>query len=874
MAKGWNTTDEDEIDIRKKRALKEEFEIINLERKNKVFASYNVKSKNNTYLVELRSLEKNINSCSCPDIEVNKLGTCKHIEAIKLLHSGKKPINKNTEIYLDTIDEKIKILFPKNHKDKYLKENIEPFFSSSGELLFEPVVAFWSLQKKIELLDKSLCKNLKVSSLIKPWIKIKQFELEKIHNQENFLQDYKDGKRSFDFLKYELYNYQKEGVLHLAFNERAMLADDMGLGKTIQAIGASVLLKRLQNVKKVLVVSPASLKTEWEEQIEKFTDEKSIFIFGNKTKREEQYKKDSFFYLANYEQILYDYENINTILQPDIIILDEAQRIKNWQTKTANKIKKLQSRYAFVLTGTPIENRIDEVYSITQFLNSRIFGSLFRFNREFYKLDDNGLAIGYKNMNLLHKKLLPIMLRRKKEDIEDSLPKRIDKTYFVQMDKAAQDRYDEYETMVKRLASKAKKMPLSFEEMKKLQVGLSCMRILCDSAYILDQRITSSPKIDEILPILEEFLEDKSKKIIIFSQWEKMLQLLYISLQKKNITVAWHTGSFNQLQRRDEIKKFKEDDNCNIFLSTDAGSTGLNLQVANVVINLDMPWTPAKLEQRIARAWRKYQKSTVQVINLITEDRLEHRIVEIVKQKQFLSDNVLDGLGKDELKLPSSRQEFLENVEKIMQPMKKDIATKLDPKEFANDVVSLLNDRIERITQNKKTDSIFVIVDKKDEKLTSKIDSIQTQNKDIQIIDKNEYKLLEELANKGLIELKDDLINLYSQSKQQQDKIDTKTLIKIKEIFKDVKRKNKMAKLLYKGGFLDESLPIFIQISKKIIEILDILNDSNFKKLGKFDTEFIGYIKTIEDTKELKNNYIASNTKKLYNHMKQLMKRG
>ncbi len=862
--KGWNTSDEDEIEVRKKRALKEEFTIVNLQKREKIFSSFKLQSKINIYLIELRSLEENINSCSCPDIKTNRLGTCKHIEAVKLLYKESTKKNRIIEIFLDTIADTIKILFPKNSRKKsYLRDELEQYFSESGDLLYEPTVVFKSLIRTIDALEQNYRNKIRVSRLIEPWLKIKSFELEKIENKKVFLSDYKNGKRSFEFLKHSLYDYQKEGVLHLAFTERALLADDMGLGKTIQAIGASVLLKKLKNIKKVLIISPASLKAEWEEQIEKFTDEKTKLILGSRKKREEKYSEDSFFYLANYEQILYDFETINTILQPDIIILDEAQRIKNWQTKTANSIKKLQSRYAFVLTGTPIENRIDEIYSIIQFLDPNIFGPLFRFNRDFYKLDTNGMAIGYKNMNLLHKKLQPIMLRRKKSDLEGELPPRVDKTYLVNMSQSQQVRYDEYETIVSRLANKAKKYPLSFDEMKKLQMGLACMRILCDSAYILDQKITISPKVDEVVPIIEELLEDKSSKIIIFSEWEKMLQLLNFSLKQQGIKVAWHTGSLDQKQRREEIKKFKQENTHNILLSTDSGSVGLNLQVANVVINLDMPWNPAKLEQRIARAWRKYQAQTVQVINFITQERLEHRIVEIVKQKQFLSDNVLDGLGQDELKLPSSRKEFLEDLEKIIQnhtptEVTQNSKTEFNAHYFTQDLLSLFSDRIELISHNAQNNSLFVVIDKKDESIQSKI----ADNRHIKLLDKEEYELLKKLAEQGMIELKGDLETLYTQTTEKKPSIDTKTLIKIKEQFKNIKRKYDMAKLLHGGGFVDESLPVYKEMLENSYEVLELLKDASFDK---------DFLNNAKDNKELDSEEIVATSDKIYTKLNTLI---
>ena len=185
-----------------------------------------------------------------------------------------------------------------------------------------------------------------------------------------------------------LYPYQRDGMLHLAFNERALLADEMGLGKTIQAIAACALLHRLGKASHVLVVAPASLKTEWEDQIQRFTLLPYQLVFGQRRKRLRLYASAPFFTVTNYEQMLADSLDVNELLRPDVVILDEAQRIKNWSTKTAQAVKRLQSRYAFVLTGTPIENRIDELHSLMSFLDPSVLGPLFRFNRDFYELDE------------------------------------------------------------------------------------------------------------------------------------------------------------------------------------------------------------------------------------------------------------------------------------------------------------------------------------------------------------------------------------------------------------------------------------------------------------------------------------------------------
>ena len=219
-------------------------------------------------------------------------------------------------------------------------------------------------------------------------------------------------------LHHPLLPYQREGMLHLAFGERALLADEMGLGKTVQAIAACELLARRKGIARVLVVCPASLKAEWEEQIARFTERPRALVFGARPARLAAYREPPFFTIVNYEQVLIDAADINEMLRPDVVVLDEAQRIKNWQTKTARRVKSLRAPYAFVLTGTPIENRIDELYSIVQYLDPELVGPLFRFNRDFYALDERGRPIDYKNLAELRRRLAPVMLRRRKADVE------------------------------------------------------------------------------------------------------------------------------------------------------------------------------------------------------------------------------------------------------------------------------------------------------------------------------------------------------------------------------------------------------------------------------------------------------------------------
>lgn len=681
----WNTSDLEEIEKRKLRARESKMFFENIEQNiDQYYSTFKVGvSSTNYYLVEIRSLNENINSCDCQDYRSSQLGTCKHIEytllrlqkkGIRLFKSMANYGSNRIEIFLDHRDSKIYLHSPLYNSSELeksyfanapihvllqIQSTLQKFFSSDGSLLGNPLMTYRMLLETLQQIytkyaDANIASHIRVSRHIDHHIQY----LRSIHcrqaEKEAFLLDLAEGKQTTDVVTATLHPYQIDGMLHLAFTRRALLADEMGLGKTIQAIAACMLLKRIKNIQRVLVVVPASLKVEWEEQIAKFTGLSSNIIYGSKHSRLKQYSWSSFFHIVNYEQVVSDIEDIQRIISPCVVILDEAQRIKNWRTKAALSIKKLRSPYAFVLTGTPLENRIDDIYSIIEFLDTNIFGSLFRFNRKFYRFDEKGKPNGYQNLNELFHRLKPIMLRRLKRDVENDLPERTISNYYVSMHIKQEIIYLEYSEKLGKLLKLAKDRPLTPEEFELLQRYLACMRMLCDTPYILDSDCKICPKLTELENIINELLLNPTIKIIIFSEWERMLILVDEMLQTKKLSVAWHTGSVPQKQRRSEINNFKQNEDCRIFLSTDSGSVGLNLQNAQVVINLDLPWNPAKLEQRIARAWRKHQKNNVQVINLITENSIEHKILYILEQKSDLAKNVLDFSEKGNMDLPST----------------------------------------------------------------------------------------------------------------------------------------------------------------------------------------------------------------------------
>jgi len=673
-AHDWRTTDADEVNKRRQRACEESFVITNTDARHPLFSNFRVKSASGlTYSVEIRQLDGQHSVCDCVDFRTNGLALCKHTEAVLLLlqarHSKLFKMAQMTgsdriEVTLDPAADTLRVL---NGQGK-LPQAVSQWFDTEGRLLdASPEAALDALRR----LREADFPQLRLSQEIEPWLENRRRVAERRRLRHEYELKVQSGEWPSHETTVPLFPYQREGMLHLAFTERALLADEMGLGKTIQAIAACALLHRLGQARRVLVVTPASLKTEWEEQIRKFTTLNYQIVFGGKVRRLKAYDQSSatpFFTIVNYEQMVADTPEVNARLAPDVVVLDEAQRIKNWSTKTAQAIKRLRSRYAFVLTGTPIENRIDELHSLMDFLNPAVLGPLFRFNRDFYELDERGRPIGCRNLDLLHERIKPFMLRRRKVDVETELPERTDHNHFVPLHDLQKQNYAVHEQQVMRLVNIALRRPLTKQEQEKLQRELAMMRMICDTNYILDPADRTCPKLGELGKLLEECGENDAK-VIVFSEWERMLELVRDLCRQHDLGHAWHTGSVPQQRRRAEINSFKDDPGCRVFLSTDCGATGLNLQNASVVINCDLPWNPAKLEQRIARAWRKHQTRPVTVFNLISENTIEHRMLETLALKQSVAMSVLDKPGEvKEIKFRSGRQAFVERLQQLVTP--------------------------------------------------------------------------------------------------------------------------------------------------------------------------------------------------------------
>ncbi len=666
-----------QIALRRQFGRDQDFSVTNIG-DDLVFSEFKVHNavSGNTYRVAIRGTKLGDNYCSCPDFETNHLGTCKHIEWMlanlaedpdqaNRLHAGFFP--PYTEIFLKYGSQRKVVFRPGSDCPDALNELAGKYFDEDGVLKPDAIGKFPAfLSKAGESEHEVRCYDDVLAFIAE--VRDEQ------HRKQHLATVFPVGARSANLnnvLRLPLYGYQREGALFAAKAGRCLIGDDMGLGKTVQALAAAEILASESGVEKVLVVCPTSLKHQWAREIEKFTYRNQVVVEGTPTKRADLYAEDSFYKITNYDTVPQDLALIGRFA-PDLVIVDEAQRIKNWDTQIAKSVKRIDSPYAIVLTGTPLENRLEELVSIVQFVDRHRLGPTYRFLDEHQQHDESGRVVGYQNLDEVTKTLEPIFLRRTKADVLDELPERIEKNFFVQMTSPQWDAHQDNREIVARIVQRWKRVGVLREpEQRRLMIALQNMRMACNSTYLLDQETDHSVKPDELVALLSDLFETPNVKVVVFSQWTRTLELIVRRLDVADIRHVFFHGGISSKRRKEFVRQFHDDPDCRLFLSTDAGGVGLNLQVASVVINLDLPWNPAILDQRIGRVHRIGQTEPVQVVNMIAEGTIEEGMLHTLAFKKSLMEGVLDG-GQSEVFLGEGRfQQFMETVESVADSISK-----------------------------------------------------------------------------------------------------------------------------------------------------------------------------------------------------------
>ncbi|HTX38303.1 MAG TPA: DEAD/DEAH box helicase [Bryobacteraceae bacterium] len=635
------------------------------------YGDYRIKSASGkSYRVAMRGPGLFENYCSCPDFAVNTLGTCKHIEALLLRLRKRHGRGLESKAYVrsrasislqygEAVDVRLRLPAAPSPALRHLAGE---YFDSAGLLRREH---FRSFHEVIEAFRKADLEAVIYSDVLEYLDRENEFA-DGLDLERQLLAKLRRGQDPLKgVLKTKLLPYQERGAVFAACRGRVVLADDMGLGKTVQALAAAEMLRRRRGIQRVLVVAPASVKYQWKTEIEKFTDLPAQVIEGPLSRRREMYAAPQFFNLSSYELVLKDVGFIHE-LAPDLIILDEAQRIRNWATATARTIKQLKSRYAFVLTGTPLENKLEELFSVVEFIDGRRLGPAFRFLAEHRTEDETGRLTGYRGLDRIHEQLAPILLRRTRQEVLKDLPKRTDQILHVALTPQQAEPYWEQNDILATLMRKWERQKwLSEIDLRRILCCLQNMRMLCDSTFLFDKKTQHSPKLAEFREIVRELAVEENRKVVVFSEYERMTYLAGEELKKLGIGFVSLHGGVPSRNRGALLEKFRRDPECRVFLSTDAGGVGLNLQAASAVINFEPPWNPARLEQRIGRVHRLGQAHPVHVVHLLTKDSIEERVWETLKLKKSLFAGVFDSPTAEVSFAALGRKSVLQSVKEI-----------------------------------------------------------------------------------------------------------------------------------------------------------------------------------------------------------------
>ncbi len=461
----------------------------------------------------------------------------------------------------------------------------------------------------------------------------------------------------------DLRAYQEDGFRWLATLERfgfgGILADDMGLGKTLQVIALILHQKEVaaangEKAAPTLVVCPASLVYNWISEIGRFAPSlNAVAVLGTKTRRTALLgaAAEHDILVTSYDLLRKDVETYSQICFARVI-LDEAQYVKNPKAQVTKAVKCLDARVCFALTGTPIENRLQELWSIFDFLMPGYLGSRDQFAKRFESPVEAG---EFDSSRLLRSTIGPFVLRRLKREVLADLPEKTESVVMAQMEAKQKKLYLATQDRLALQVQHAQDREFKKDKLKVLAELTKLRQICCDPSLYFDGYDGGSAKLDTCMELVSQAM-DAGHRVLVFSQFTSMLSIIAGRLDKEGIGYFTLTGSTSKEERERLVKRFQAGEKDVFLISLKAGGVGLNLTAADVVIHYDPWWNTAAQDQATDRAYRIGQRRDVSVFKLIVEGTIEERILKMQQTKRDLADNVLSGeevksalLTKDDL---------------------------------------------------------------------------------------------------------------------------------------------------------------------------------------------------------------------------------
>ena len=663
-----------QIGLRRQFGREQEFTLENLG-DEPLFSDFRVGNPHNgtRYRVGIRGVQAGSNRCTCGDYLTNELGTCKHIEFVlarlERRRGAKRRLREgatfaSSELWLSGGTERSLRLRPGTAMPQALLAKAGTLFDVADgwrlpDTRFDRLPAFIATAAKLH-------HALTIDEDVRRLLADLADDTARRRRLDTLFPKGADDDALRNLLTEPLLRYQAEGALFVARAGRALIADEMGLGKTVQAIAAAELWRRHFGASRWLVVCPTSLKAQWAHELKRFAGIDALVIEGDLAQRTRQYAAPATCKIASYDSLVRDLDIANA-WRPDVLIVDEAQRVKNRDTRAARALKRIESRHAVVLTGTPIENKLEELLSVVQLVDRHRLGATWRFLHEHQLRDEVGRVIGYRQLDRIGETLAPVLIRRRKHEVLSQLPTRQDHALHVALTPLQRSLHDEQADLAARIVNRWRRQRfLSHADQKRLQAALQKMRMVCNGSYLLDRKTDEGSKISALFAWLEPHFARADTKIVIFSAWLATHELIAARLDERGIGHVAFNGLMPPRERARAIERFRDDPARRVFLATDAGGVGLNLQhIASVLVNVDLPWNPAVLEQRIGRVWRLGQTRKVEVLNLVASDSIEQNMLGVLKFKRSLFEGVLDG-GDTHIRLDGTRlSRFMRSVEAL-----------------------------------------------------------------------------------------------------------------------------------------------------------------------------------------------------------------
>ncbi len=594
------------------------FDLTDLDGAFKVIKVLEVGSKR-LYTVEIFGLneDKILAACQCPDYRHNEIAYCHHIAGIERLCAASEQVKTKLKFHNQNLD-----YFPLKviHYNPSSKKLVT---FGSGDLVHKTVSA---IEQEKE--PPPIVVDIKLME-----------EVERIRKQQPYEKDLLDDD-------VELYDYQQEVFYRLIAAKRAICSLSMGAGKTLSSICCySWILRHVNENSKMLVIAPNSLLTQWEDEINRVKPNIKTKIL-KKDYDIHDWQDNTQVGIINYQMAQRYYESLarNKI---DVVIADEIQFVKNSESKTWKALKKLSFEYFFALTGTPVENGLEDFYSIMSLIEPTLLGPKWKFDFTYHTVTElKPLKIvygGVKDIDILKSKVENRLFSYTKL----KLPPRTDHDVRINLETPEANSEANYMEMVARFASKFSNRPPTFQELCILQGFLLRARQSCNSAELITkQPLKHTPaKVAKFVELVVDLTQVQKRKVVVFSEWTQMISILKDQLTAININSVDFTGDQNIKQRKEAVKRFSTDPNCLVFFASDAGGTGLDglQKVSDAVIHIELPWNPAKLDQRTGRIYRLGQKNPVDVYYFISKGTLEESIESALFRKRSVRQALMEG---------------------------------------------------------------------------------------------------------------------------------------------------------------------------------------------------------------------------------------